>query len=247
MQRNVQIAAQLEREAPGSLTTLTRDYGVRIPGRYPIELLKEQAKAEVSPGQSYGFAVSAVTDHNGAFDGGVRYHQLYDAAKQNGSTLRVAEAGSRAEILARASDMLERNHGKKAEFMLLAGHGSGTTIEMGAGKEGMVDATVLGIGPDRSSVVLDGPVLLDSCLSGVPGGVAQIMSQVTDKTVTAPDRSAYIKKVGLIRDSTTGKLSFAVDYDGAKAVHTRTYAHGVEVNPDGSAIPQVSYTPPTKK
>ncbi len=233
IEQNTKNIVALEAGKKGSVEALTRDYGIRFPGRYPVQLLREQLDGKDVVRQNFGMAITTRQDYNGGFDSQSQMANLYLEAKKIGSTLRVAEAEDAQEVMQRSLAIIDRNHGEKADFIQLGGHGSPSMIAMGQGQKGVIDASIFGVGPSLTSLVLkDGaPVLLDACSTGTPEGVAQELSKNVSGPITAPDNPSYIKSLQLSRDITSGQVNFAVKFGTTelKPVHTMTYASGREL------------------
>ncbi len=242
LRNNAMSLVALESKERGSLAHLTANYGIRFPGRYPVEILHEQLSIKKGDAAPFGISVAPLTDHNGAFDEPRYYGALFDQAKKINSTVRVIEGGSGNEIGRHMLRYIDRMGGKKAEFVSVSGHGQSDNIEMSNAPDGRIKESFFGAGPNRTSLVLDGPILFNSCSTGVPSGIAEKISRDTSSAVLAPDKDAFITQVELGRNSNTGKVDISATYASPKKMTVRVYVNGKEVKVNGSVIPSTTDT-----
>ncbi len=239
MSQNTRRIVDLETGHPGSMERLTGKYGIYHPGRYSKEILLDQLATNKEAADEYGTAISALDDTNGVFNGTEKIDELHREAKAQGIKLRVAEAGSQIEAAQRLLYIVETN-GRKMSFIGVRGHGEKDSTRMGEGAEGKIDAEFLGVGPDRSSLILEdgAPIYFESCSTGIEGGIAEKLSGNVTGEVTAPDNDTNIEILSLQRKA-DGKLSFQIKYrDFEKPVYAKTYFRGKEIVGAGTVIPK---------
>lgn len=237
IRRNMYTIRSIEQHESGSTRKLLEEYGVRNPGRYPVQLLNEQIDHQKDKHTPFGATVTAWHDYNAAFVNNNRdILDLYRDAKANGVLLRVVEAGSSADARGRLLQLVDR-FGQPLQYLGIRGHGAPERVQMGEAEDEEIDEAhsspyigeyFLGIGHDRSSLVLarDAPIFFTACSTGKEEGVAQRTSRVLGRKVTAPESDTQIPQISLTRGK-SGKLEFDASYRlGAKRVATKQYASG---------------------
>ncbi len=223
---NLRAIQVIELAHPGGTKKLTKEYGIRFPGRYPAEILFAQLKDDADEKYPfYGAILTAYADENGAFNESDDIVQVWKDAHTQGLSTRVVEAGDAPSAAERLLALTTRS-GKKIEFLGVRGHGTEKSVKIGDNDgERFLDEYFLGIGPDRTALILraGAPIYFLSCSTGVRDGIAERFSQQVQGEVTAPDLPTNIKDIALGRD-TTGKLFFSVVYSDTKP-HVETTAN----------------------
>jgi hypothetical protein len=242
--KDIDCMLALAQKEPGAIQILNKVYGIRNFGRYPLELLIEQARDESEQDDTpYGIAVMPYADHNGAFHfqdilGSKKIlPSTFEQLKGSGFKLRVAEAGSKIDI-ARRLITFDRKYGKKNKisFMILGGHGSNNSIQFGddifsqdQDIMSLFTVDLLGKGIQRaagSHFFTESPtVILDSCSTGAKNGIAKGISMLTGGDVIGPelDTPGGVVDVEIIN----GKPIFKVRYFKGD---TKKYNKGVSVS-----------------
>lgn len=182
-----QLASERGKEA---VQTLSKDFGIKNFGRYPLELLVRQCDKREEAGAKYGVVLYPEFDHGLAFTSDEDRRVMSDIRSQLPSDyeIRIGEVGSRYELAKRLS-MLRQKYGQMG-FAIIGAHGDTDMFQMGYGgerKELSVD-DLAGTGAERvGDFFEDGAtIILESCSTGGEGGIAEKMSNVLGKTVIAP-------------------------------------------------------------
>lgn len=109
--------------------------GITNLDRYPMSMLDGVYKDRDNKYKPYGLMVLGRADENQAFSkDNETYEDFYKSLEQNGQRLLLAEAGSDRELLAAIKNASTRQGGKKIGFMLVGGHGSPDSIQLGEGE-----------------------------------------------------------------------------------------------------------------
>ena len=180
---NMDTLIRLENKHPGSSAALYNRFGIRHFRRYNHELLAKQFE-NIDRDEPYGLIISAHADHNGTFS---RYYQEKELARlfeelPQSILLRVAEVGNKRELAALIY-RLRRFYPKHwPEFVIAAGHGNWNSITVGSGESKVNSLTLWDIKDTRASAFLEflkhsSSVILNSCLTGRPYGLAQTLSE----------------------------------------------------------------------
>lgn len=215
IETNFQAIHELEVQRPGITRVLNREFGIRNFARYPIDLLINQYDQIDNVDLPYGIVIFPKGDHNGAF------YEFEDKLKQISEqldgkyTIRVSEAASKFEI-AKALIRFNRRYGQhhKISFAIIGGHGSKDSIKFGESFFGdELDVEDLkGRGVQRTSEFFEAnpTIILNSCSTGVEGGIGQKLSEAIGATVIAPERLTGRASINVKLEN--GRLNFEVDY-----------------------------------
>jgi hypothetical protein len=226
---NIRALAELERRVPGIAKRLESQFGIRCFDRYPVEVLERQAE-ENETDRPYGVIVMSRGDHSGAF------YRLKDAwgdlQRDIGDTfaIRIVEAGSKFELGKRMLS-LDRRYGQKQKisFAVVNGHGVPNQVRLGAklwywqmGQEiefnhddpqprDVLDKSdFLGTGFRRGKEMfkLHPTIVLFSCSTGAPEGVAKELARAYEADVIAPSTPASLEKMHAIVED--GEVRFDI-------------------------------------
>ncbi len=228
-EQNLLRMQAVERVVPGGVAALGKDYGIRYPARYPLQLLTEQLTKK-KEGVPFGATLSAYADNNGGVDNGRDIQKVYSDAKANGLAMRAVEAGdpiTAAEMLLK----LKQDAGQELSFLGVRGHGEPNSVALGRDpQKGIITKEFFGVGPNTTSLVLglNTPVYFDSCSTGEMGGIAQQVSVGREGSVVAPNIPSYIEHIQL-RKNEDGTLSFDIQYgtpEKNRTVSQMKYARG---------------------
>jgi methyl coenzyme M reductase subunit D len=108
--------------------------GITNLDRYPMSMLDGVYKDRDNKDKPFGLMVLARADENQAFSkDNETYDEFYKSLQANGQRLLLTEAGSDRELLAAIKNASTRQ-GKKIGFMLVGGHGSPDSIQLGEGE-----------------------------------------------------------------------------------------------------------------
>ncbi|MBI2035577.1 MAG: hypothetical protein HYT12_02745 [Candidatus Liptonbacteria bacterium] len=222
---NLWAIRSIEKSSPGAARALQKEFGIKDFGRYPEEMLLSQYEERDDIEKPYGIILYPQDDNTGAFYGGRRvFANLYSALKDTHS-LRTVEAGSKIEIGRRLIE-LDRRYGKrhKISFAIIGGHGTINSIKFGDGSKRsyLFSDDLRGRGVKRSKKFFedDATLILVSCNTGQPTGIAEKLSKVFGFNVIAPDMPSNIGNIW-VKKSADNKLSFKVEY--TEGVDTKSY------------------------
>lgn len=207
----------LEKENPGIILTLNREFGIFDFGRYPAELLRRQYESRNDASVPYGVIFYPQADHNSAF---YRQKEIFDKLFRRLAgryELRVCEGSGKLDMI-RLFHRLDRKYGAKHKisFVVVGGHGTKETIQFG----GQSEAHTLKLAdfldkrhPIRERRIFFEPsptIILNSCSTGIEGGIGQQLADVLGATVIAPDNSSAIQEI--IVEFPEGKPRFDVTH-----------------------------------
>ncbi len=134
IERMREIIGDPER-GPKYLDYFVKKCGITNLDRYPMSMLDGVYKDRDNKDKPYGLMVLARADENQAFSkDNETYEEFYKSLEANGQRLLLAEAGSDRELLAAIKNATTRQGGKKIGFMLVGGHGSPDSIQLGEGE-----------------------------------------------------------------------------------------------------------------
>lgn len=202
--KNLSEMIWAERDAPGSTRYLHEECGITNFRRYPREMLIEQYNKREDADTPYGVICYPQSDHNGAF-GNRSYEWQYltesiDRLKSDGHpvNIRFVEIENKRELFKNLA-RLDRRYGdkQKISFMLLGGHGTPNSIQLGPDEDESHKIRVEDIERISSEKLAsyfkpDFTLMLESCSTGKNGGIAQKISQALQCTVTAPSKDTPI-------------------------------------------------------
>ncbi|HVT01203.1 MAG TPA: hypothetical protein VHE53_03145 [Patescibacteria group bacterium] len=202
---------RLEQERPGIGKVLMDEFGIHDFARYPRELLIRQYDERDNKDLSYGVAIYAEDDHNGAL-----YQNedvLGDLSDQLGEKyiLRIYEVGDKKDLVS----ILNRARKKygRADFGIIAAHGTEDDMTLGYNtRVNRDDANRVGAHALRNAFVDDPTLILFSCSTGKLGGIGQQIEALGKEgtRVIAPDYVTGPESVMVIKED--GKLNFEVKY-----------------------------------
>jgi len=192
----------LEKKRPGITNLLNSEFGIACFGFYPQELLIAQYDELNDVTKPYGVYLSARSDENGAI-AGFTPRLLSSLGIQIASSyrLRIIEAGSRLEI---AKQLIKLNHRygnyQKISFAVLAGHGEKDNIQFGSSYKKRAKLTLDDLRGKSLNRVGDffvphHTIILQSCSTGIEGGIAQKLSEGLEADVIAPDSPGFIQSI----------------------------------------------------
>jgi hypothetical protein len=183
----LKLASERGKEA---VQTLSKEFGIKNFGRYPLELLVRQFDKRNEIGAEYGVVLYPEFDHGLAFTSDEDKKIMTDIRSQLSGDyeVRIGEVGSRYDLAKRLS-MLRQKYGQIG-FAVIGAHGDTDMFQMGFGGErkelSVNDLT--GTGAERvGDFFKDGAtIILESCSTGGEDGIAEKMSHVLGKKVIAP-------------------------------------------------------------
>lgn len=219
LMNNLRKMTELDRMWPGSPKALYERYGILCFSRYPIEVLEDQYQRRNEKDTPYGVVLFPHADHNGAFytDENVLLSLKFDLRRK--ALLRVAEAGSKLDLVKQMRRM-RNNHGPMS-FAILGAHGQKNGFEFGRGTDPKFSLTTSDVlNPDHGAkkmtqdeapyFVEDPTIILVSCSTGQPRGIAETLSRELNAHVIAPDRDTSLRWIRAKRINE--KWDFSVEY-----------------------------------
>ncbi|MFA5987394.1 MAG: hypothetical protein WC797_01955 [Candidatus Paceibacterota bacterium] len=227
---NMRNVAELEKERPGSVEFLYREYGIKIFGRYPVNLLIKQVDAEGDTKTPYGIVVYPKSDYNGAFYENKGIFSSLGEQLGDEYLIRFSEAKSGPDFLYRIYSASKKFG--KISFAVVGGHGEQTSIQYGNPSASDSFVYLKDLGMSGASKVsrhfIDEPTfILVSCETGKGEGMAQRGSKIISKAkFLAPEQSSNIRelKVSGVKEH---KLHFQAKYSKGE---TKKYFGGVDVS-----------------
>ncbi len=221
--RNLESMKRIEKERPGAIKYLFEECGIRDFRRYPENLLIKQFDQKDNLDIPYGFIISPIADHNGAFaDDSGRYESI-DTQLNDSYALRFYEGNSKYDLV-RTLINLQRKYNptndpaKRIAFAIIGGHGTEQTIQFGA-ETAKTGARLNSDDLDRQLTIFlsslfkeDANIILQSCSTGAAEGIGQKLSQKLKRRVIAPNIPTHIKK--FTASLSESGVSFEVEFNG---------------------------------
>jgi hypothetical protein len=215
----------LEAERPGIVKTLFSEFNIKEFRRYSNEVLIEQFdKRNVD--LPYGVVLYTNQDHNQAFD--TKAHvikSLLEQGRAHNLGLRVLEFDSKYELMKNMAK-LDARYGKenKISYLLLGAHGEEESFQTTYTEEVLKDDFEgKGVKKIQEFFVEKPEIVLASCSTGAPNGIAQKISETYGATVHAPDIPTSVDTITMFFEGTKPILSVKYQ-DNA----LRTYKKGVK-------------------
>ncbi len=214
LRRLVGANVELDGHALGAAQELQKQFGIKNPHHFPLEVLKEEydkRDADVP----YGVLIAVQYDHNDAFTKVTHEQRLREFSRQLselGFHLRIIEVDT-PRTLAKRMLELDAKYGEKNKisFAVLQAHGGEEDVQVG-NKYGQVLNTKMlsGLRPQNlNRFFTENPKgIIDSCYGGAPGGFAEVAAERFGATVHgAADISYGIRKITV----SGGKDNFEFD------------------------------------
>lgn len=199
---------KLETMDPGICRFLWEEFGIVHFARYPTRLLIRQ-RMMFGSNAPYGVIMCPYSDHNGAFETPLYLNRLFHDVIGK-LEIRVAEVDGLQAVVRKLIRFKQqynpKNGANKIKFFLLGGHGNQNDIQFGTGREpkhliAKKDAERTGIERLPSFFARDATIILQSCTTGVEGGIAEVFSQkIPDATIHAPTIPTNISSIRATRE-----------------------------------------------
>ncbi len=237
---NIRGIEKLEEKFPGASKELYERFGIVNFGRWPEKMLEDQYEKRDDNKSPHGVIIFPRADWNGAFHD--KIFPLMDLREQieGKYNLRVYECGSKLE-LGQALHKAYQEYGE-ISFVLLGGHGSESSIQLGNKRRGgaIFPSDILhwdkvarsytdqikGRVRQLSELFIDNPtIILSSCstAAGKEGGIALKISKL-GATVIGPDKTSSLGDIYL---ENSEQAKFFVRY-GHNA-QPRIFKNGIEI------------------
>lgn len=219
LERNLNLILDLEDERPGIVHFLRQKFGIRNFERYPKNILMAQFDEYENADRPYGVLIHAVDDWNRAFNRAPFANIWGRLFEQLGEqyNLRIVEVGNKTELARRLIE-LDRKYGAhhKIAFAFIAGHGNVDSVLLGGSRnrEHLLkkDFSGRGVRRVRDFFVNHPVIVLDSCLTGSPGGISEELSRVYGAKVIAPSNETFgMKNLGVVING--DEIDFEVEYE----------------------------------
>ncbi len=234
--RNFQTICELELKYPGSSKKLTEPpHHIADFGRYPLEMLTDQYERLVKKesGEYHeeegpkGKIYYPRYDHTAVFHGGIEVlRDFYKQFKGLGGQVDIFEISDTNPILKSDQDATIG----ESSFVIFAGHGHRKSTMFGNNRKGELKkrdfrgkkATKL------ASTLTENPtIILFSCSTGKPRGIAQAISKRLHARVLAPADPATPTSLDVEENSATGKLEYSISYCPGTSFETGKHTPGI--------------------
>lgn len=198
IKRNLWAIERLERMQPGIAGLLRKNFGIRHFRRYPTELLIKQMDEAEAKGD-FGIAMYPVEDHNNAYNLSSIHAQVGNVIQKLDSRCRtrIYEAAGADEVFSYLKKAYQKNG--ELSYLLLGGHGNAISILFGKTSfHGFlrIDRINSGFGRVISKFLKPtAPIILPSCSTGEPNGIAQKINTTTGRKVIASAHDVYAHDV----------------------------------------------------
>lgn len=224
---NLGAILALEKRNPGITKDLMDNFGILDFGRYPLEVLRSQAREKDETDRPYGIAIYPRSDYNGAFYSSSEYlediyNQFRSVPDIKRPRIKIFEAESIKDLVSILN--MSRKKWGKISFAITGAHGSERNIAFGEKEENgtlnKLDLFRKGARAVREAFINQPTIILDSCSTGSLGGIAGAMSAIGGDII-APNVSTGISEVKVTVDS-RGKINFRVKYaEGDTTKHSK--------------------------
>src|SRR3989344_5329498 len=219
---NISLILEMESVEPGSVKTLSEQYGILEFGRYPLPLLRQQYK-ERNASTPYGLIIFPRDDHNSGFQQVTNVlNSFHKELKPLGYSVKVIEVGDKIELARRLMELDQRfgERAGKIAFAVIGGHGTQNSIQLGAGdtagKQYIITPDVWKPRTRRAQSLLrdHAPMVLVSCSTGLGGmGIGKALSTVFRTKVIAPETDTHLTELHPILKP-DGSPDLRARYDG---------------------------------
>ncbi len=234
---NLESLISLERARPGISKNLVEEFGIAHFARYPKDLLIDSYDRKDDKDCPFGLIITPESDHNGSFyDLERSLKDFTEQIKAYGYAARIYEVGSKFD-LARAFLDSKKRSARKISFVLLGGHGTSNSIQLGDIDKKLNTGTKIdpknakniieqqdfsgkGVGRIGDLLADNCEVVLMSCSTGTENGIARRISETYPGTrVIAPNKPTNLTNLVVTKDA-GGNLKFKVSYTSTKANET---------------------------
>ncbi|MDD3487332.1 MAG: hypothetical protein PHF35_03075 [Candidatus Moranbacteria bacterium] len=230
---NIQAIAKLEKIKPGITKVLNEEFGIKFFDRYPVEMLIEQYENRDNLEIPYGIIILPEADHNYSF--ARNEYLINNIRKQLGDeyTIRATECRSVHDVVRSLIKFNKRynpndEEERKISFAIIGGHGETDSISFGYLYGGNLKKSYLtGTGLTKLGGYFkkDCTIILDSCSTGAPNGIAHFLSEKIGVRVIAPDTDSGPTRINA--KIINGKPEFEVAFRGAR---TKEYLSGKDID-----------------
>jgi len=213
IENSFEMIELIEKERPGITKQLLKEFGIKEFYRYPSQILIDQFDKK-DKNVPYGVIAYTNYDHNQAFDvnfGTLR--SIYEQTKIGGLNIRIVEFDSKYGLMKRLAS-LDNKYGneEKISYLILGAHGMGTSFIAGIGQ--IVENDNLegkGVQRMKDFFIKNPEIILNSCSTGVEGGIGQKISKTYEAKVYAPSEPTAVAAVNVSFDK-DHKPKFDVKY-----------------------------------
>lgn len=235
--RNVQAIIELEKKQPGIVEKLYKEFRIIDFDRYSAELLIDMYENKDKDDLPFGVIIYPLADHNGAFyKNKEALENLYNSIKEK-YHIRITEIKDKIQLVNFLRKMKTKYKQHKISFMILGGHGTKDSIDLGSsqvvgGKANKIHIDDLSDPRAKTKSIFFGEgasLILASCStgdsSGDKEGIGQKLSNILGIKVIAPREPTNVESFGAgIKDN---KIEFNVRY--WKEEHRAAYLSGEKI------------------
>jgi hypothetical protein len=217
----------LEEQAPGAAATITKRFGIRVFGRYPVEYLVHLGKAAETLDQRPVIVwVNPATDHNGGCYAPHLVTRLHQRATALGLQLVCLEASSAPDLTFRLDSILAQ--WPRLTALVLSAHSCGEELIFGEGYQSASRLSASDASEFLKTRFSEGQlkrlaVVLDGCCTGDPYGLAHELSRLIPSSIG-----------GVLGESAL--LGVALRKVGEAAELRLKFSHGAQLYRSGLAL-----------
>lgn len=261
--RNVRSCLQLEAHNPGSLQELSSSFNLHDVGRYAPETLVAQYEERENIHKPYVLVIYPRDDHNGAFFcNAYIIENLRQQLDREGYLLRIIEGGGR-DIFKTLARLRRDERYPPPAGLILGAHGQPGSMSFSnqhplslktvwekteRGLEVRIGGMEKGMEKLFRRKAKGCPTVLISCSTGQPEGIAHVISQYTEGTVSGPQIPTNVAAIRAQFDENGQLTAFVPTFHGGKP---GTFMAGKEVPVAEEdvleAIPVEEELPPEEK
>ena len=214
---------ELEKEMPGSVARLNKEFGIINFQRYPKEMLLGQLQAGEA-GKEAALLVFAASDWNGAFDNQQEIWRRLFEEQRASRNFRIAECRTAADLKTQL-EKARQAAGQPLSFLALSAHSELDGFTLGHEEDenrGFVSQEELASLQLNDYLAPDAQLLANACSSAALQGWARGISKDARLQVVGPDRPAGIEDLDFVGQEVVPKY-----YD--EAIYSK-YSHGFLLN-----------------
>lgn len=211
---NLRTMRVIEAVVPGSVALLHNRFGIKEFGRYPQQILIQQAQ-DVDKDIPYGVVFFPRGDYNDAFDEdtGNLVELFEDTQGRHG--IRIFECDTKRDM-ARAFLSLNKAYGAKNKiaFGVWGGHGSAHSVELGTESVQTDDFNGEGVQRIREFFEPGAPIVMLACSTGsdtFTEPIAKALADIFGTEVIAPNKDTSVSELGA-KYTAKGKIRLTVVY-----------------------------------
>jgi len=238
--KDICAISSLEDKRPGITNELTKSFGILHFSKYPERILIHQYDETIKENKTgtfeklplYGEIINISMDYYANFeDEKELYGKLYDRLLEKNGNLKIFEIKHAGKLIS-IFNQSAKNYGK-IDFATIGGEGSPDGLGMAFNQGKRIRGALLEEDFKKESVKKitaeafkkNAVIILNSCMQGIPNGMAQTISKQGLKVISSPELiDAIIKLDPLFNDD---GIDFDVEFtDGEKTIKPSIYKNG---------------------